>query len=182
MFELPGERPAGSEEQRLESGRCRAEDVRYLAVRAALELAKHDRLALLGRDLRESGQELADARTLVVRLRARDVLVELHLSRSRLLLTEALLDRVARDCQQPVRRLPRTHALFERAVGIQERRLGYVLRVCVVAEDGVRVAIDLCPVLPVEVVHCARGDVRRFGGGHPSRVVSATRYDHPTGE
>ena len=94
------------------------------------------------------------------------LLVELDLARSRLLLPEALLDRVARDREEPVRRLSRAHALLERAIGVQERRLRDVLGVGVVAEHRVRVAVDLRAVAPVEVVDLARGEVAGFGDGH----------------
>ena len=77
---------------------------------------------------------------------AGDVLVELDLAWSRLFLPEALLDRVARDRQEPVRRLARANALLERAVGVQERRLRDVLGVRVVSEDRERVAVDLAAV------------------------------------
>ena len=75
--ELFGERAAGSEEERLERTRRHAEDLGDLGVRAALELAEDDRLTLLRRDLRERGEQLADARAVVVRLLAGDALVEL---------------------------------------------------------------------------------------------------------
>ena len=111
LLELLGERAARAEEQGLERACRDAEDLRDLGVRTALELAQDDRLALLGRDLRERGEELADARAVLVRLAAGDPVVELDRSRPRLLLPEALLDRVARDREQPVRRLSRANAL-----------------------------------------------------------------------
>ena len=166
MLELLGERAARAEEERLERGRRDAEDLGDLGVRATLELAKHDGLTLLRRDLRERGEELADARAVVVRLRSGDAVVELDLARPGLLVPEPLLDRVARDREEPVRRLPRTDALLERAIRVEERRLRDVLRIGVVAENRVGVPIDLTAVSTVEVVDLARGEVARFGYGH----------------
>ena len=85
---------------------------------------------------------------------------------SRLLLPESLLDRVARDREQPVRRLSRADALLERAVRVQEGRLRDVFGVGVVAEDRVRVAVDLRAVAPVEVVDLACSEVAGLRDGH----------------
>ena len=104
-----------------------------------------------------------------------DPVVELDLARPRLLLSEALLDRVARDRQQPVRRLSRLDALLERAVRVQERRLRDVLGVRVVPEDGERVAVDLGDVGAIEVVDLARGEMAGLGYGHALATVVARR-------
>ena len=104
---------------------------------------------------------------LVVRFRTGDPVVELHLTRPGLLVSESLLDRVARDRQQPVRRFPRSHAPLERAVGVQERRLRDVLGVGAVAEHRVRVPVDLGAVPAVEVIDLARSEVTGFRDRHP---------------
>ena len=166
VLELFGERAARAEEQRFERGRRHAEDLGDLGVRATLELAKHDGLTLLRGNLRERGEELADARAVVVRLRSGDAVVELDLARSGLLVPEPLLDRVARDREEPVRRLARTDALLERAIRVEEGRLRDVLRIGVVAEHRVGVPVHLTAVATVELVDLARGKVARFGYGH----------------
>ena len=181
--ELLGERASRAEEQRLERGGGDAEDLGDLVVRAALELAQHDRLPLLRRNLRQRSEELADARSfvvLVVRSGLGDALVELDLTRSRLLLPEALLDRIARDREQPVRRLARPNSLLERAVRVQEGRLRDVLGVGVVAEHRVRVAVDLGDVRAVEVVDLARREMAGLGDGHELNRRPAARAPQPT--
>ena len=100
MRQLVGQRASRAEEKCLERRGRDAEDLGNLSVRASLELAQDERLSLLRRDLRERREELTDARVvLVVRARPCQLVVELDLARSRLLLSEALLDRVARDRQ-----------------------------------------------------------------------------------
>ena len=146
--------------------RRRADDLRDLGIRASFELAQNDGLALLRGNLRERGEELADGRSIVVRLVSGDGIVELHLTGSGLLLPEALLDRVARDREEPVRGLARTDALLERAIGVEEGRLCDVFRVGVVAEHRVGVAVDLTAVSPVELVYFARSNVARFRDRH----------------
>ena len=156
VLELLGQGAARAKEECLESGGRRPEDLGDLGVRPTLELAEHDRLPLLGRDLRERGEKLAHGRVLVVvRRGVRDAIVELDLARPNPFLSKPLLDRVAGDRQQPVRGLAWAHSLLQRAVGVQERRLRDVFRVGMVAEDCIGVAIDLAAVTPVEVVHLA---------------------------
>ena len=166
VLELFGERAAGTEEQRLERGRRYAEDLGDLGVRATLELPQDDGLTLLRGNLRECGEELADARAFVVRLRSGDAVVEFDLARSSLLLPEPLLDRVARDGEEPVRGLSWTDALLEGAIGVEKCRLRDVFRVGVVAEHRVGVPVDLTTVSSIELVDFARGKVARFGYGH----------------
>ncbi len=96
----------------------------------------------------------------------RDSIVELDLARPRLLLSEALLDRVARDREQPVGGLAGPHALLEGSVRVQERRLRDVLGVGVVSEHGERVPVDLRHMRSIEVVYLARREVAGFGDGH----------------
>src|SRR4029450_4237615 len=107
-------------------------------------------------------------------------LVELDEPRSRLFLSEALLDCVACDSEKPVGGLPGPDALLERAIGVQERRLGDVLRVGVIAQDRVRVAIDLAAVTAVQVIDLARGEVAGFRNGHLLKRRSAAASPQPT--
>ena len=69
VLELLCERSSRAEEERLERGGRHAENLRDLAVRAALELAQDDRLPLLWRNLGQRSEELADTRCLVVLVR-----------------------------------------------------------------------------------------------------------------
>ena len=105
VLELFSERSSRAEEERLERGGRHTENLGDLAVRPALELAQDDRLPLLWRNLGQRSEELADAGCLVVVLVGSgmgDPIVELDLARPRLLLPKALLDRVARDREQPI--------------------------------------------------------------------------------
>src|SRR5205823_9511009 len=114
--ELFRQRAARAEQEGLESSGGDPEDVCDLLVGTALELAQDDRLALLRRDLRERGQQLPHRRAFPHVTAGRDLAVELDFTRARLIPTKTLLDRVARDRQQPVRRLPGSHSLLERSV------------------------------------------------------------------
>ena len=127
-----------------------------------------------------SSPTLGSLVVLVVRSGVRDPLVELDLARPRLLLTEALLDRVARDREQPVRGLARADALLERAVRVQERRLRDVLGIGVVSEHRVRVAVDLAAVRAVEVVDLARREMAGLGDGHVWNRRRAATAPQPT--
>ena len=169
VLQLLRERASRAEEQRLQGRGGDAEYLGDLVVRPSLELAQHDGLPLLRRNLRQRSEELADARSfvvLVVRSGLDDALVELDLTGSRLLLPEALLDRIARDREQPVRRFARPNSLLQRAVRVQEGRLRDVLGVGMVAEHRVRVAVDLGDVCAVEVVDLARCEMAGLGDGH----------------
>ena len=152
VLELVGKGAAGAEEKRFEGARRQVEDLGDLAVRAAFELAHDERLALALGDPLERPDEILHRRPAVICRVLRNVAVEFNFSRTGLLLTEALAHDVVGDGDQPVRGLPRPLAALERAEGVDKRCLGDVLCVGVVAENGVRVAIHLADVVPVEIV------------------------------
>ena len=157
VLELLGERAAGTEDQRLERGLRDVEDRRDLLVRASLHLPEDECFALRLRDSLQRTDEILDRRDVVVGLERGKVAVELDLARAGLLLAETLPNEVVRDRDQPVRRLARLLASLERAQRIDERRLGDVLGVGPVAEDGIDVAVDLRCVGAVELVQIAVG-------------------------
>ncbi len=165
ILELVRERPSGSEEEGLERGRGEPEQLRDLVVRASLELPEHERLALRRRDPLECAHELFELDIVLDRHRG-DVLDELDLGRSRGGLAPALADDVLCDRDQPARRVARRLAPLERPERVHERRLGDVLRVRVVAEDGVRVAVDLADVVAIEVVEGRGGARAGLSGCH----------------
>ena len=72
------------------------------------------------------------------------------------------------------------HALLERAVRVEERRLRDVFCVRVVAEHRERVAIDLGDVRAVEVVDLARGEMAGLGYGHAFNGRRAPDRPQPT--
>ena len=107
-----------------------AEHAGDLLVAATLELAHHDRRALVERERRERGQHLVEIRLLVVARRPARAPRSSVTSRGRRAgLAPAHPADVVRDRDQPVVRLLRPLAPLERAVGVEERRLGDVLRV-----------------------------------------------------
>jgi hypothetical protein len=103
------------------------------------------------------GQHLVEVRLLVVARRRLRRLVERDLARPRAGLAPAHAADVVRDRDQPVVRLVRPLALLEGAVGVEERRLGDVLRVGRVRRQRERVLVDLARVPFVELLEGAVG-------------------------
>ena len=150
-LELLAESSAGAEHQGLDCGDRDVEHVGDLGVRTAFELAHDEGGALV------EGEEAQGAADLV---RGRDVgvlgcrgcvrVVELDLAGAARRVAEALSADVVRDLDQPVVRRVRALTALEGAVGVEEGRLGDVLRVGLVVEDGEGVAVDGVDVLAVE--------------------------------
>ena len=166
VLDLLGERPARAEKQGLESAGREPEKLCDLGVRPPLELAHDEGLALRRRDPLERADELVELDVLLAGPFVRHVVDELDHRRAIGRLAPALPDEVVRDREQPVGRLAWRLASLERSQRVHEGRLRDVLGVRVVAQDGVRVAVDVSDVLPVEVVqrgHCARAG---FGCSH----------------
>ncbi len=176
ILDLVRQRPARAEEQRLEGGRGEAEDLGDLGVRPPLELAEHERLALRGRDPLERAHELVELDVLLFGCH-RHVLDELDLGGTGCCVAPPLPDDVLGDGDQPARCVARSLAALERAQRVHEGRLRDVLRVGVVAENRVRVAIDLADVVPVEVVErrprARAGLSRRHVRASRSRILPA---------
>ena len=173
VLELVGERAARAEEERLERRGRDPQQLGDLLVGTAFELPHHERLALSGRDSLQGLHEIVEL-DLVVGRSGSDVAHELDLGRARGGLAPALPDEVVSDREEPARRVPGVLAALECAERVHERRLRDVLCVGVVAEHGVRVAIDVADVPAVEVVERGVGARALFGRGH--RVDS---YDRP---
>ena len=115
--------------------------------------------------------ELVDLDVLLA-LHHRDVVLQLDLCRPRRCLTPALPDHVVRDRDQPCGGVPRILAALERAQRVHEGRLGDVLRIRVVAEHRVRVAVHLADVVAIEVVQRRRGAGAGLSGCHDPRSRS----------
>ena len=168
VLELVRERSARAEQQRLERGRREPHDRRDLAVRAPLELAHHDRLALRLRDALERAYELLELECLLVVLRVCDIRLQLDERGAGGRLAPPLPDEVVSDHREPARRFLGDLASLECPEGVDERRLRDVLGVGVIAQDRVRVAVHVADVLAVELVEnrvCARACL---SGGHAS--------------
>src|SRR4029453_1120675 len=103
--------------------------------------------------------------------RGGDALFELDLLRAAGRVAEALPAGVVCDLDQPVVRAMRALAALERAVGVEERRLGDVLGVALVVEDRERVAVNGVDMPTVELFQGELGGA--LGGrarwGHCSR-------------
>jgi hypothetical protein len=74
---------------------------------------------------------------------------------------------VVRDRDEPVVWAVRAVASLERAVGVHERRLGDVLRVGRVRQQGERVLVDVARVALVELFEGAVGAPPGLGQGRP---------------
>jgi hypothetical protein len=135
-----------------------AHDRGDLGVRAALELAHDERRALCRGDVPQRTQDVRDTRIAVLGRGRGELLVELDLLALLLVVAEVPADLVVRDRQQPVLGLPGLRPLCHRAVGVQERLLGDVLGVSVIADDREGVAVHRGHVAPVEPVEgrCSR--------------------------
>ena len=167
-LELFPQRAPSAEDERLDRAHRDAEHLGDLRVRASLDLAEHDRCALVEREVAERAPDvLCSRRVVVVDERVGDVVVELHLLRPPRVRAEALQADVVRDRDQPVERRARILTALERPEGVHERRLGDVLGVRPVAQDAVRVPVD---VRPVPAVHPLEGAVHarpwRLQGRH----------------
>ena len=157
-LELLAESAAGAEDQGLDRADGEVEDLGDLGVRAAFELAHDERGALVEREEAERTADLAcGGDVCVVGCRGGEALVELDLLRAARRVAEALPADVVRDLDQPVVRAMRALAALERAVGVEEGRLGDVLGVGLVVEDRERVAVDGVDVPSVELLEGALG-------------------------
>ena len=167
-FQLLPQRAPRAEDERLDRAHRDAEHLGDLRVRASLDLAEHDRCALVEREVAERAPDvLCSRRVVVVDERVGDVVVELHLLRPPRVRAEALQADVVRDRDQPVERRARILTALERPEGVHERRLGDVLGVRPVPQDAVRVPVD---VRPIPAVHPLEGAVHarpwRLQGRH----------------
>src|SRR5262249_16750296 len=113
-LELLAERAAGPEDQRLDGTHGEAEDLGDVLVRAALELAHHERGALVEGEVTERAADVLGADDVVVDDRLGELLVQLDLVRAALRLAEALPADVVRDRDEPVLRGARALAALER--------------------------------------------------------------------
>ena len=153
-LELLAERPAPAEDQRLDRAHRQPHDLRDLGVGAALELAHHERGPLVERELAERALDVVGREAVLGLLdgQLRRVLEQRQLRGPALQLAEALAADVVRDRDQPVLRLLGPLAALERAIRVQERRLGDVLRVGPVVDDGEGVAVDVACVAAVDAL------------------------------
>ena len=115
ILELLRERAARAEQQRLERRGRETQQLGDLLVRASLQLAHHERLALARRDPLQRAHQLVELDVVVAGLVVRDVLDELDHGRTCRRLPPALAHDVVRDGKKPVRRLPGLLAALERA-------------------------------------------------------------------
>ena len=150
---------AGAEEQSLDRRHGDAEHLGDLDVAAILDLAHHDRGALIERQPRERVQDLVERRPLVIPSSRLACALERNLLRPAAGLAPAHATDVVSDLDQPVVRGVRPLAVLERAIGVQERLLRHVLGVGRIREHGERVLVDLGDVLSVEALEGPVGRV-----------------------
>src|SRR5690349_16650759 len=150
-LELFAQRAPGPEDQRLDRARRDVEDLGDLGIRPALQLAHDERRALVEGEVPEGAPDVLRARRLVVEERVGDVVLKGHLGGAPGRLAEALAADVVSDRDQPVLRLfGPVPLLDERAVSVQEGRLGDILRVGRVAHDGECVPVHVPDVTLVQ--------------------------------
>src|SRR5207248_3792414 len=166
LLELLAERAAGAEDQRLDCAHGEAEDLGDLLVGAALELAHHERGALVEGEVAKRAADVLGADRVLFDVRLGELLVQLDLVRAALRLPEALPADVVGDRDEPVLGGARLLSALERAVGVHEGRLRDVLRVGLVAEDDERVAVDVTRVLFVEPLEGSVRALARQDGRH----------------
>jgi hypothetical protein len=138
--------PPGPEERHLHGRDRRALHIRDLVVGEAGELAQNEYLALRRRQLRE---RVAQLLRLERRLVGRDRLVERLLAQRA---PEAAAAHVLGDREQPGARRLGLRPAQHRPVGVDERRLGHVLRVLDVAEVAEGRAEDVVAVPAVQAL------------------------------
>ncbi len=103
-------------------------------------------------------EDVIDARLLVLEGDRLGHVLERHLARAVAGLAPAHPTDVVGDRDQPVVRPVRAVAALERSIGVEERRLGDVLGVGRVREQGQRVLVDVARVALVELLEPAIGD------------------------
>jgi hypothetical protein len=167
-LELLAQRSARAEDQRLDGAHAQPEQLGDLGVRAALELAHHERGALVERELAERGPDVLRARGVVGDERVGEVLLERDLVRPPGRLAKPLPADVVRDRDQPVARGRRALAAPVSAVRVQERGLGDVLCVGGVAKDREHIVVHVGDVSPVEALE---------GAVHPRPLRQQRRHD-----
>jgi MFS family permease len=174
-LELLTEGAAGPEEHRLDGRDREVEDVADLRVGAALQLAHHERRALVEAEVGKRGPQLLGGGHGFVGRRRRRPLVPLHLARPAGGGAEALPALVVGDLQQPVARLLGLLTACERTEGAEKGRLCRVLGVGLVAQDGEHVAIDVVDVPAVETLErsVSRWCAAEQCGAHPRVLVDA---------
>ncbi|HEX3054677.1 MAG TPA: hypothetical protein VHP82_00880 [Gaiellaceae bacterium] len=156
-LELFPKRAPSTKDERLDRAHRDAEHVGDLGVRASLDLAQDDGRALVERKVSERAPNVLRSRPdVLVDERVGNVVVERHLLRPPRVGAEPLQADVVRNRDQPVERSARILTALERPEGVHERRLGDVLGVRPVAQDAVRIPVD---VRPVPAVHPLEGAV-----------------------
>ena len=170
FLELLAQGAARAEDQGLDRAHGDVEDLGDLVVAAALELAHHERGALVEGEVAERSADVLGGERVFLDDGLGELVLEDDLARAPLRLAEALAADVVRDRDQPVLRGARAFALLHRAVRVEEGRLRDVLGVGLVAQHDERVAVDVSRVLAVEPLEVAvRAETFGQNGGHPLR-------------
>jgi len=169
-LELLAQRAAGAKDEGLDCRDGQAEALCDLPVGAPFELSQHERRALPEGEVRERPPDVPGARRrLVASAQVCKIVLQHDLDRSSGSLAVSLPAHVLRDRDQPVSGRARALARTERAEGVQERRLGDVLRLVEVANEAERVPVHVGNVPLVQPLECA---VRAFRQKrrHPDRM------------
>jgi len=169
-LELLAQRAAGAKDEGLDCRDGQAEALCDLPVGAPFELSQHERRALPEGEVKKRPPDVLGARrSLVASAQICEIVVQHDFERSPRSLAVSLPADVPRDRDQPASRRAWALARPERAEGVQERRLGDVLRLVEVANDAERVPVHVGNVPLVQPLECA---VRAFRQKrrHPDRM------------
>ena len=172
--------PSCAHEEGLDCGHGRVHRRGDLGVAQALPFAQEDRLAQVVRQSCERLGQILDRLVLARRPRKQCLVEAVEVARS---LDERAppgrLDPrkadVVRDLVEPARLVPRHDALLEREMHAQERVLSGIGCLLAVAQAAEAVAVDLVPVLLVELRRGDTGRSRSRRGRHLVLVVSKER-------
>jgi hypothetical protein len=150
-FELLAKCAPRAKHEGLDRAHRDVEHLGDLGVRAALELAHDEGCPLVEGEDAEGAAELRGGRNvLVLARRGCERVVELDLAWAPRRVAESLATDVVGDLDQPVVRRVRALATLVGAVGVEEGRLGDVLGVGLVVEDGQGVAVDRVDVIAIK--------------------------------
>jgi hypothetical protein len=148
--QLLAQAPARAEDERLDGRHRKIELLGDLRVRAALDLAKEDHGALLGRQATDRCCDLAGGRALKINQAGGSIGVECDLVGPRRLHLVAAPDDIAGDRHEPGSRLLGLLPAPDRPECVHERDLRYVLGLVGIAHVPEDCPVDLTPVAAVK--------------------------------
>ena len=149
-LELLAHTPPSAKQERLDRRGRYGEDAGDLGDWPPFELAHHERGALLSGNLPKRADQIIDPHAWLVADEIHGIGLELDFRRAPRGLAKVLKAQIVRDRPQPTAWRARALAAQQRPIGVQERRLGDVLRVGRAVQHHQRIAIHSGGVTPIE--------------------------------